>query len=200
MIKAVIFDTGGVVIDVEKLMLQTKEVFQVNDWKQFWQELSIGNLPLCRGEISLHEFWQMLAEKYGKNIDDRVLRELWLRDFDKLTRVNEDVRDIIVELKKNYRVGLISNTIKEHVEINKRLGRFDLFDVVVNSNEVGVTKEDERIFLIALEKTGFRAEECVFIDDVLEFVEAARGVRMKGVLFRDACQLREELRKLRVFI
>ena len=89
---------------------------------------------------------------------------------------------------------LISNTIKAHVEVNKKRGLFDNFDDVLNSNEVHLSKNTPEIFKLALKRNQLDAKECVFIDDIQRFVEIAESLGCKGILFKNVRQLKNELK------
>ena len=66
------------------------------------------------------------------------------------------------------------------------------------SSMVGVSKPDEEIFRIFLQRIGRRAEDCVFIDDAMVNIDAANRVGFTGILFSSAPQLRVELEKIGV--
>ncbi|WP_327090813.1 HAD-IA family hydrolase [Nonomuraea sp. NBC_01738] len=58
------------------------------------------------------------------------------------------------------------------------------FDAVVSSAKVGVAKPDARIYEIAAETAGAEPGRCLFIDDRLDNVEAARALGMTGIHYR----------------
>ena len=64
---------------------------------------------------------------------------------------------------------------------------------MVISSEVHLLMPDVRIYQCLMGKYGLKAEECVFIDDRKENVEAARSIKMQGIVFVDALQLRCDL-------
>ncbi len=99
-------------------------------------------------------------------------------------------------LKKNYKLAMISNTIEEHVKINRKLGRFKLFDVVILSNEAGFTKGEKYIFLLAIKELNIQPKECVFIDDIKKFLEIPKKLGMKTIHFKNNEQLIKDLRGL----
>jgi 2-haloacid dehalogenase len=71
----------------------------------------------------------------------------------------------------------------------------ELEDVVVSGRE-GVAKPDPRIFALTVERTGLPAPSLVFVDDRSDNVAAALAAGLQGVVFRDADQVRAELRDL----
>jgi HAD superfamily hydrolase (TIGR01509 family) len=67
---------------------------------------------------------------------------------------------------------------------------------MVISAEVGLVKPDERIYRLALEEMHARAEESVFLDDVLANIEGARAVGMQGIHFTHPERSLDELKRL----
>ncbi len=199
MIKAIIFDIGGVILDMSPLALPLKDVFEPEDVAAFWQELNLKFTPLCRGEGTLYEFWKGITKELGKDIPDSVLKKLWMEDFEKCLIINEEVKEIIISLKKNYKLAIISNVIPEHAGLLKNNKTFrellKIFDKVIFSNEVKMSKDSRDIFLLALRQLNLKPEECVFTDDVKKFVDVAKSLGINAVQFRNALQFREELVK-----
>ena len=194
MIKAIIFDLGGVILDMKPLLEKAVRIFHPSDKDKFWKEINEESITLAKGEITLLEFWKKIAKNYNRKISDEQLRKLWLEDYEELTSLEEDVWRIVQSLRNNYKIGMISNTINEHVRINKKLGRYKFFDVVILSNEVKLTKDEKEIFLLATKKLRVKPEECIFIDDVERFVDVAKSVGMKTIIFKSPAQLNESLR------
>ncbi len=193
MIRAVIFDLGGVIVDITPFVDEVLTVFQPVNEDEFWEEVNIEAVALCKGEMSLLQFWRNVAQKRGKDIPDSVLKDLWVIDSRSPPCLNEGIQEIITSLRQNYKLAILSNTMKEH-KIDKK-GIYGLFDVIILSYEVGLTKDDEAIFLLASDKLGIQPEECVFIDDIQQFVEVAQSVGMKGILYENVKQLKSDLRK-----
>jgi len=191
--KAVIFDLGGVIVDINSFVDEVLTVFQPVNEDEFWEEVNIEAASLCKGEVSLLQFWRNVAQKWGKDIPDNILKDLWVIDSQSPPCLNEGMQEIIMSLKQNYKLAILSNTMREH-KIDKR-GIFELFDVIILSYEVGLTKDDKAVFLLAADKLGVTPQECVFIDDIHQFVEVAQSVGMKGILYENVEHLQSDLRK-----
>jgi epoxide hydrolase-like predicted phosphatase len=72
----------------------------------------------------------------------------------------------------------------------------DLFDATVISGDVGLHKPQPEIYLLACERLGVEAGECVFVDDLRENVLGAEAVGMTALLHRDATQTVARLEEL----
>jgi len=83
-----------------------------------------------------------------------------------------------------YRTGIITNNAHEFRDAWKSMLPVDeLFDVVVDSSEVGMRKPNPDIFRYALDALdGQTAERAVFLDDYHGNVEAAVELGMHGIL------------------
>ena len=198
MIRAIIFDIGGVLVKTKPLLDQVLEVFQPENEKEFWEKINIEGVPLCKGEMSLFQFWKKIAQKVGRDIPDHVLRDLWAKDCRKYARIDEGVQEIVNSLKETYSLAILSNTIDIHAKLNEELGIYEPFDVVILSHEVGLTKNEKEMFLLVTEKLGVAPEECVFIDDIQKFIDVAQSVGMQAILFENPEQLKDDLQTLHV--
>ncbi len=69
-----------------------------------------------------------------------------------------------------------------------------LFDEIVVSGEVKLTKPDPAIFRLLLQRIGRTVQECLFIDDSLHNIEAARDLGFATIHFTSPAQLETELR------
>ncbi|GAA3715668.1 hypothetical protein GCM10022224_096640 [Nonomuraea antimicrobica] len=103
--------------------------------------------------------------------------------------VDEEVRALLAEAQRHVPVVIVTNamdTLEEHMEL---LGLTYFADAVVSSARVGVAKPDPRIYEIAAERAGAVPGRCLFVDDRLPNVEAARALGMTGVHFRSVQDL-----------
>lgn len=86
-------------------------------------------------------------------------------------------------------VGILSNSpgaiYPEHLDQS--------YDDVVLSGQVDLAKPDRQIYLLALERLGVRAEECVFIDDLAGNVTAAVACGLVGIHHLSAQETIEQL-------
>lgn len=91
-----------------------------------------------------------------------------------------EVKDILAELSKDYRLAVISNAIPSMDWIFDRLGIRKYFDTIILSAFVEEVKPDEAIYNIALKQAQAKREGSIFIDDKLENIKAAERVGIKG--------------------
>lgn len=115
--------------------------------------------------------------------------ELELYDLLKYLATDGGLRHDVVERTRRlraegYRTALVTNNVAEFREYWRAMLPVDeLFEVVVDSSEVGLRKPDPAIYQLVLELLGGVApERSVFLDDYPGNVEAARRVGMHGVV------------------
>jgi len=198
MIKAIIFDIGGVVTynvggyirnDITKTLGITK--------KQYEDACHILIPLLSTDKINEKEFWR----RFGSITKNTKVppENLWSREFAKRRKLRKDVVQIIKELrKKGLKLVALSNVIKAHMQVNDKKGIYRLFDMRVLSCEVGLRKPDAEIYKYAFRKLNMRSQEAVFIDNKLANVETARKLGAKGIFYKSPRQLRRSLERLKL--
>ncbi len=198
MIKAVIFDMGGVLIGngIEKFYEKLAEKLGI-DTDFFILFEKRYHEKMIRGELEAKGFIDMIKKEFNPEGD--VLRE-WKEVYREARPVNGDLIQLIKRLKKGYSVSLISDSSDLNHDINNERGLYSYFESPVVSCDTGVTKSQREIFEIALEKLDLKPEECILIDDREEHLEIPKGMGFRTILFRNNRQLAEDLEKLGVQI
>lgn len=108
---------------------------------------------------------------------------------------NEAVISLIKDLKQDYRLAMCSN-VSGRYSLDQRFkdGELDeLFEAVVASGDIGFEKPDPEIYRMTAEKLGVKPEECLFVDDIKEFCEAAERVGMQSAHFVDIDEAIKEI-------
>lgn len=185
MIKAVIFDLDGVIIDTAH--------YHYIAWKRLASEFGITLTPahnellkgvsrmrsleiiLSLGNIKLpREQQELLAEKKNN----------WFVEYIEAIRP-EEIFPGVIELirnlrKKNIKVGLASSS-KNAPRVIELLGISSDFDTLVDGTMIVQTKPDPEIFLLAAHKLGIEPKYCLVFEDAEAGVEAALAAGMKCV-------------------
>ncbi len=193
MIKAVFFDIDNTLFDSTTLA----EMARRNSVKAMID----SGLPI-KDEALVYKKLQSVIKKYGSNYPkhyDRLLEELSIPWSAKIVAAGvvayehtkfgylkpyPGVIPALMNLKKkNYLLGVISNGIAvKQWEKLIGLGVHHFFDGVVTSEEAGVEKPEKEIFLMAIEKLGVKATECVMVGDRVKVdIYGAKRVGMKTI-------------------
>lgn len=110
---------------------------------------------------------------------------------------NVPLLDYIRELKADFLIGLLSNISSDWITRQfLTAAEQELFDQMVLSYEVGMTKPDPRVFMMICERLRVGPHEAVLIDDVVRNVTAARNEGLAGIVYQDLPSLRRELSAL----
>ena len=105
----------------------------------------------------------------------------------------EGMKELLIKLKENYKLGFISNTTVFESSVLDKWEIRDLFDVTSFSWELGIKKPSKAIFDITLEKMGVAPEAAVFIDDGEQNVLKAKEYGLNAIVFKSVEQVRGDL-------
>lgn len=191
-ISVIVFDVGGV---LSKDMIETKliDLATAHDL-DVDALLRVGSEYRERadlGEISDEDFWVQVLDHFDVQATSQDT------EIDSYIELVEGTLNIAKALSRTYRTAILSNDSREMSELRRKKFGFDaLFNPIIISGNVGVTKPDARIYRILLEELGIPANECLFIDNNLQNVEAARSVGIQAIRFTSAIQLGQTLLEL----
>ena len=104
---------------------------------------------------------------------------------------NHRFLDYLRSLREQHRLRLAicTNNVREwSARWQAMISAGDLFEVIVDSSEVGARKPDPRIYLETLRELGLSAEQTVFVDDLEVNVTAAAELGMRAVWFQSTEQ------------
>jgi putative hydrolase of the HAD superfamily len=114
--------------------------------------------------------------------------------------LDSSVLETLAQLKGKHKLILLSNTDTLHFNyIEKRFPEIFIFDEYILSYKVGSVKPEEKIFKIAIEKSGAEPQNILFIDDMEENIRVAAKTGMKTIHFNSKTNLKAELEKFGIF-
>lgn len=205
-IKNVIFDLGGVIInlDVNKTIDEFNKLSNIPFEKIYTQkeQIDLFNL-LDKGQLSSEQFFNELKLKISFKGDNGKLLHAWNA---MLMDIPETRLDVLVEMKHNYNTFLLSNTCEPHIEAFEfnleatyGIKNFnDYFDKVYYSCRVGMRKPDKEIFELVLLENNLIPEETVFIDDSIQHIKGAGECGINAYLLEKNLELKDLLKQLRL--
>jgi putative hydrolase of the HAD superfamily len=146
-----------------------------------------------RGEMSPEEFYRQVTHKLKARIDyDR-----FYSIYNDVFSLNPPVLQLMIRLKKNYKIVMLSNTdVMRFDFIKKKFPEIMIFDEYVLSYQVGFIKPHPQIYKEALKQAGVEAKECVFIDDREENIEEAARLGISGILMEPQTDLEAVLQEM----
>ncbi|MDB4835005.1 HAD family phosphatase [Cyclobacteriaceae bacterium] len=189
-IKNIIFDLGGVVIDIDfELTFKAFATLgnkSLDETKKIMTDLNIWD-SYERGEITDQEFINIMRKAMGFSQTDEEIIMAWNA---LLLELPKERVELIKRLNKSYQTFVLSNTSNLHIQgLNKILkqssGYDKLHDVMNNtiyfSYEIKRRKPDLDIYEYVLKESNLKAEETVFLDDNLDNILAARKVGIEAI-------------------
>ena len=167
MIKAILFDLDGVLIETEKETFQ----FYQNYLKDKGIHLKDSDFKYKAGRKS-KDFWNdVLTPQQQKEVNVKKLTELKRKLFNAqpqkyVTKVNGG-KELLETLKNNgYRLALVSQN--ESQMINSMINWLEIkkyFDTIVSIDDITNLKPDPEIYLLAAKKLKVNPSECIAIED-----------------------------------
>jgi epoxide hydrolase-like predicted phosphatase len=197
MIKAVIWDLGGVIV-------RTMDTSFREEWEDRFN-LQPGELhdivfdgPTGRlasvGQVGPDDVWASIAERFDLSQDECIKLQ---GDFWRGDRVDHHLVSFIDRIHQGYKSGLVSNawlSLRNLIEVEWKIDY--LFDYVLISAEVWVTKPDPAIYEQSLTNLDVNPENAIFVDDFKVNIHAAESLGMKTVWFQSTSQTIEAVESL----
>ncbi len=201
MIKAIIFDIGGVIV-------RTADHSSRRQWEKklglaAWESETIvfnsemGTKAQC-GAITDDALWVWVGQRL--NLNDSELAAFragfWAGDV-----LDSGLVDFIRTLRPKYETAVISNaTDNLHNALTNQFHIADAFDLIVGSAAEKVMKPDPRIYQRTLARLNRQPAETVFIDDFAHNIQAAQELGMATIHFKPGTNVPDELEKLGVTV
>ena len=180
-IKNIIFDLGGVIIDIDTqaIVNQMNKMGFTNVEKLYEPEFLKILERFEEGIVKASTFRNEVKNYLEINVTDALFDEIW---NSMLYDIPQRRIDLVKQLKQNYHVFLLSNSNEIHYDmyvrdLQLRYGyrEFDsLFDKAFFSFALHLAKPDLDIFRYALDSENLNPDETLFIDDLEENRAAAR--------------------------
>jgi putative hydrolase of the HAD superfamily len=186
-IDTIIFDFGGVLYKTpdRRKMLRWQKLLGIVDDPEVTQLITDpSNSDLfwnvMRGKTTEDEMWSLFVTRWHipPRIGNRVLKNVMSK-----RRLNKPLANFLQTLRLKYKTAILSNAgDKTRGTMEKVFGLNALVDEIIISAEEGVAKPDHELYEIALKRLNSKAENCIFVDDLIENVNAAIALGMNAIL------------------
>lgn len=186
-VKAVIFDCFGVLVG-----RGFDETYGLAGGDPIKDQKFIENI-LGETNIGSITYDDMRAQ-----ITDRldIKGDLWDAAVAQSERVNQPLLKYIQTLKSDYKTAILSNANVGTLTRIFSPEQLTIFDEVIVSAEVGMVKPQPEIYKYTADKLGVAVTECIFIDDIPHYVEAAQSLGMYTVHYKEFLQAKQEIELL----
>ena len=207
--KAVIFDIGRVIVrlDLRRALAPIAAAMQ-GDRNQSAKRLSPEEIwELIRadqhwhawqeGRMSSVEWHRHLMRRLNLSLSYEQFRDAWNLVLDPELILGET---LFLHLGSLCQLALLSNTDPIHAECLEQHFTFGRhFPVRIYSCEIGASKPSPAIYQATLKSLHVAAHDALYIDDIREFVDAARELGMDAIHFESRYRLELELRRRRLY-
>ena len=189
--KNIIFDFGGVIINIDyERVIQAFVKLGVKDFDALFSQLKQHHLfdDLDKGLISADEFRSRLKSISNVPLTDEQINDAWNAILINLPKENID---LLLELKKHYRLFLLSNTNEIHEKAFTKMMMDDfgenvlhkVFERIYFSHLINKRKPDVETFEQVVKENNLKVPETLFIDDSPQHIEAAKQIGLQTLLF-----------------
>lgn len=215
--KVLIFDFGGTIVTDD-----SDDRLHLMFYNEFIRKF---NLPVSAEEMydylkaeikevlkRGHEKWENLSEAYTQGIKKlleakrleakeeylSIFKKLYLEYHEAYTEPFPHAIETLIKLKSaGFRLAIISNIDNEIIEpVLRRLGIFDIFELIVTSEELGYGKPNRKIFETTLRRLNVLPNDTIYVgDSLINDVQGAREAGMEAIHFGVDCKNWKELYK-----
>jgi len=192
-VKLLVFDMGHVFVDFEwETVCEgfcTRAGIDSEQFKPILRHIASLGYESGRSQTAdvLREINALLPDL---NLTEEEFHTLWNATF----RENEEMAELLQFLKKERPLYLLSNTNDSHYSYLERTHNVSRhFEELILSYLVGAAKPEEAIYHEVMKRSGLKAEECLFVDDLPANIEAASKLGMNTIRFVGIADLKERL-------
>lgn len=159
MVEWIFFDLGSTLLDEE-------------DAYGNYIDRCVKKLQSLAIEVSSDSYKKKMVEYAHKSLDPvRATWHYFMPTEPRPLWTNEGVRlypetiDVLEKLSQNYRLGIIANQSGSVRLLLREWGIESYFQLIILSEEVGLSKPDPTIFTLALQKANIPADRAVYVGD-----------------------------------
>jgi HAD superfamily hydrolase (TIGR01509 family) len=183
MIKAILFDSDGILVDTEQLFFDvTQKAFALSGamlTRQQWARWYLGE-----GKRT-----QQIAEYLGipSSLREEVIRkrdnQFWDRIATEEAPILKGVQEVLEILCRQFRLAVVTGASRDHFErIHSSTALTGYFEIIVTSDDYQEPKPSPQAYLTALRKLNLNSHECIAVEDSPRGAIAAVSATIRCVL------------------
>ncbi|MFH1715143.1 MAG: HAD family phosphatase [Elusimicrobiota bacterium] len=196
MIKSIIFDLGNVLVNVNEEIFYSglglsRDVYKDNN-SSLMREVTAQKKLYETAVITGREFYERVNKISNAKLTESDFQVLWNSIF----TIKDGISEILSNLSKNHDLFMLSNTNELHFAAIERdyPDLIKLFKKCFLSYKIGFMKPDSEIFKNVLENIPYKAEECIYVDDIKDFTDDAKKFGFNVIAFKSIDELKKELK------
>jgi HAD superfamily hydrolase (TIGR01509 family) len=165
MLKAILWDNDGVLVDTEGLYFEATRLTLANAGVELTREL-YADISLRQGRSA----FDLLRER---GVSDDTIEQIRTSRDNRYSALLQSrpllidgVEETLASLHGSIRMGVVTSSRKVHFDlIHRSTGILDYFELVLTREDYRQTKPDPEPYRTALERAGLAAQECVVVED-----------------------------------
>ena len=181
MVKAVLWDNDGVLVDTEKLYFKASQ--------EVLSEIGIDLTTELFIQISLKQGRSVFDLASAQGVNPEVMDRLRVdrnRRYSELlrkgVRVLDGVEDTLRRLRGKVIMGIVTSCLKEHFDlIHAGTGLLPFFDFILTREDYVRSKPDPEPFQTAVTQNNLRSEECIIVEDSARGLAAANAAGIRCI-------------------
>jgi len=197
-IELIIFDLGNVLLpfDMRKSCRNLAKYSALNSeeiFSRFWEPPRLLD-NFEKGKITGKQFYSVIKKVL-------VLKKLDYLSFSKIFNgvfaVNEALIKLVKSIKDRYRLAILSNTNAIHWDyLCRKYSFISYFDYLCPSHKISTKKPDLNAYKYVLDTSGTKPSDCLFVDDLLINIRAARQIGINSLHYKNVPLLKNKFKKL----
>lgn len=197
-VQALLFDLGGVVIDIDfNLVFSSWAIYSDRSIEEIQSKFSFDHFfeEHERGEIDAPYYFNSLRKTLGINISDSQFEEGWNSIYKgEISGISRLLRSA----KEKLPIYAFTNSNRTHEKVwSKRFSEIlSLFQSVFNSSDIGKRKPEPEAFQIVADSIGFKLNQMVFYDDSIENIIGAKNVGLRAVHVKSISDIEESFKDI----
>ena len=191
-IKAVIFDFGGVILDIDfGKMNKAFTRLGIKDFDEMYSQKNADHLfrHLEEGKLKDQEFYDAFRRSAQLNVSNDQIKNAWNA---LLTGYRKEALNTLRKIRHRYKLFLLSNTNSIHAAAFNKIYKEqigegtieDYFDKVYYSHLIGCRKPGKEAFEYVLKENNLSAAETLFIDDSIQNIKPAEELGIQTVFLK----------------
>jgi HAD superfamily hydrolase (TIGR01509 family) len=185
-LKAVLWDNDGVLVDTERLYFEATRAALARAGVDFTAAL-FADLNLRRGQSA----FDLLADRDAAPDTIAELRAArdaaYVRSLEESDVAIAGVEETLAGLHRRLRMGVVTSSLKAHFDVvHRRTGFGRFLEFVLTREDYAHTKPDPDPYLTALRRARLRPEECVVIEDTERGLASAVAAGIRCIVVPNA--------------
>lgn len=183
MIKAVIFDIDGVLID----SCEANYVF----FRDLMNKFSYDFMTRAEYTLVFHAPMKDIVRFTAKSAGEEEIEKIWkagkdrvVRYPDELVKIPEKLEEVLKSLSSKYTLGIVTGRVRSSIYAIPQLKALSgYFKTDVSYEDTEKHKPDPEPLLLVAQKLGILPKDCVYVGDAENDMLAARAAGMRSIIY-----------------